>query len=90
MHWYVAGLLLLAAEIVWRKYIWMSLGIGALAAGISLEYIQRAEWQALIMLLTSAVVFLIMRRVDQKWITRRNAEQTDKTHKQTSSGGTDV
>jgi len=70
MLWFVAGLALLVVELFWRRYIWMSLGMGALAAGISLEYIQRAEWQLLVMLVFGTVVFMVMHRIDRKWITR--------------------
>ena len=71
MLWFVAGLLLLVAELIWQRYIWMSLGMGALVAGISLEYIQRAEWQVLIMLISGIIVFLVMRYIDSKWIVRK-------------------
>ncbi|MCD4830034.1 MAG: hypothetical protein K8R90_11455 [Candidatus Cloacimonetes bacterium] len=89
MLWFAVGLLLLIAELFWRHYFCMSLGTGALVAGISLEYIQRAEWQALIMFATSIIVFFIMRKVNKKWINRGDEPEIDDLN-QPQHGGNHV
>jgi|GEM_PF-3381240 len=76
MMWFAAGLLLFILEIVLRGYYWMSLGMGALVAGVALAYTQRPLWLVIIFAFTAIFVYVVMRRVAARWIVRDEHKHT--------------